>query len=126
MGEMREPRPAYAAADIVIGQGGSALRGMAFAKPLVVIGEEGFSELLTPESAPTFLRQGWYGLGPGSRGKGVPALRVALERLVGSPNMRRELGLFGRQLAERNSSLGHAAEIVENMYVSAVQNPVSF
>jgi glycosyltransferase involved in cell wall biosynthesis len=125
-GEMADPSPAYAAADVIIGQGGSALRGMAFAKPLVVIGEEGFSELLTPESSPTFLQQGWYGLGTGSLGTGVPALRLALERLVSSPELRCELGLFGRRLAEERFSLDHAAEILENMYFSAVQNPVSF
>jgi glycosyltransferase involved in cell wall biosynthesis len=125
-GEMADPSPAYAAADVIIGQGGSALRGMAFAKPLVVIGEEGFSELLTLESSPTFLQQGWYGLGTGSLGTGVPALRLALERLVSSPKLRRELGLFGRRLAEERFSLDHAAEILENMYLSAVQNPVSF
>jgi glycosyltransferase involved in cell wall biosynthesis len=125
-GEMADPSPAYAAADVIIGQGGSALRGMAFAKPLVVIGEEGFSELLTPASTPTFLRQGWYGLGPGSLGTGVSALRLALERLVSSPEMRRELGLFGRRLAEERFSLNHAAEILENMYLSAVQSHVPF
>jgi glycosyltransferase involved in cell wall biosynthesis len=123
-GEMTDPSPGYAAADILIGQGGSALRGMAFAKPLVVIGEEGFSELLTPESAPTFLRQGWYGLGPGSLGSGVPALRLALQRAVSSPKLRRELGLFGRRLAEERFSLEHAAEILEETYLFAVQNPV--
>jgi len=85
-GEMADPSPAYAAADVIIGQGGSALRGMAFAKPLVVIGEEGFSELLTPESTPTFLRQGWYGLGPGSLGTGVTALRLALSVLSVRPS----------------------------------------
>lgn len=125
-GEMADPSPAYAAADIIIGQGGSALRGMAFAKPLVVVGEEGFSELLTLESASLFLQQGWYGLGAGSLGTGVAALRAALERLVDSPDVRRELGLFGRQLAEQRFSLHHAAEIVENMYVSAVRTPLSF
>ena len=46
-GEIADPRSAYAAADVVVGQGGSALRGMAFGKPLIVVGEEGFSELLT-------------------------------------------------------------------------------
>src|SRR5690606_25615460 len=30
-GELHDPRPAYAAADVVLGMGGSALRGMAFA-----------------------------------------------------------------------------------------------
>src|SRR4051794_36571200 len=54
-GELADPRPAYAAADIVLGMGGSALRAMAFAKPLVVLGELGFAEVLTAESAATFL-----------------------------------------------------------------------
>ena len=76
-GQIDDPRPAYAAADVVVGQGGSALRGMAFGKPVVVVGEDGFSELLTSDSSPIFLQQGWYGLGPGSAGSGVPALRSA-------------------------------------------------
>jgi glycosyltransferase involved in cell wall biosynthesis len=125
-GEMADPRPAYAAADVLVGQGGSALRGMAFAKPLVVVGEAGFSELLTSESAPTFLRQGWYGLGAGSLGTGVPALYAALQRLVESPGIRRELGHFSRDLAEQRFSLSHAAEIIENTYVWAIRNPVPF
>jgi glycosyltransferase involved in cell wall biosynthesis len=125
-GEMADPGPAYAAADVLIGQGGSALRGMAFGKPLVVIGEEGFSELLTPESMPLFLRQGWYGLGSGSLGAGVPALHTALERLVRSAELRFELGLLGRRLTEQRFSLSHAAEAVENLYVSALRNPASF
>ena len=124
-GEMADPRPGYAGADIIIGQGGSALRGMAFGKPLVVIGENGFSELLTPESAPTFLRQGWYGLGPGSRGAGVPALRLALQSAVASRELRRELGLFGRRLVEQRFSLAHAAKTVEDLYLWAIRNRVS-
>lgn len=125
-GEMADPSPAYAAADVIIGQGGSALRGMAFGKPLVVIGEQGFSELLTPESTPVFLRQGWYGLGPGSLGAGAPALRMALERLVRSPELRCELGLLGRRLTEQRFSLNHAAQIIENLYSSAMRNPAPF
>lgn len=125
VGEMTDPRPGYAAADIIIGQGGSALRGMAFGKPLVVVGEEGFSELLTPESAPTFLRQGWYGLGPGSCGAGIPALRSALQTAVMSPQLRRELGSFGRKLVEQRFSLTHAANTVEETYLSAIRNRVS-
>jgi glycosyltransferase involved in cell wall biosynthesis len=121
-GEMSEPRPAYDAADIIIGQGGSALRAMAFAKPLVVIGEDGFSELLTPESAPTFLRQGWYGLGPGSRGTGISALRSALQAVIVSAQLRRELGSFGRRLVEQRFSLTRAANTVEEIYQSAIHN----
>jgi glycosyltransferase involved in cell wall biosynthesis len=124
-GEMADPRPGYAAADIIIGQGGSALRGMAFGKALVVIGEDGFSELLTPESAATFLRQGWYGLGAGSRGAGIPALRSALEPVLSSPVLRRELGLFGRRLVEQRFGLAQAAKTVEDTYLWALRNKVS-
>ncbi|RFB81082.1 glycosyltransferase [Methylovirgula sp. 4M-Z18] len=124
-GEMPDPRPGYAAADIVIGQGGSALRGMAFGKPLIVIGEEGFSELLTPESAPTFLRQGWYGLGSGSRGAGVAALHAALEATVPSSAYRRSLGLFGRTLVEERFSLINAAQKMEETYLLAMRNKPS-
>src|ERR1700680_2468459 len=63
-GELQDPRSAYAAANVVLGMGGSALRGMAFGKPLIVQGERGFWELVTLESTLTFLRPGWEGGGP--------------------------------------------------------------
>jgi len=120
-GEIADPRPAYAAADVVVGQGGSALRGMAFGKPLIVVGEDGFSELLTPDSVSTFLRQGWYGLGPGSLGSGVPALRLALERLIGSPELRHQLGAYARQIVLDRFSLHHAARVQEGQYLAALK-----
>src|SRR6185437_5484061 len=123
VGEMSDPRAAYAATDVMIGQGGSALRSMAFAKPLVVVGEDGFSETLTPESAPLFLEQGWFGLGPGSLGSGAPALQRALSSLVASPARRSELGRFSRSLVEQRFSLTHAAEIVETFYLRALEGP---
>ena len=58
-GALLDPRPAYAAADIVIGMGSSALKGMAFGKPLVVQGEQGFWKLLEPATLPIFLAQGF-------------------------------------------------------------------
>jgi hypothetical protein len=64
-GAMVDPRPAYAAADVVVGMGGSALRGMAFQKPVIVVGERGFCALLTPASAANLLYRGLYGLGDG-------------------------------------------------------------
>lgn len=124
-GEMSDPRPAYAASDVVIGQGGSALRGMAFGKPLVVVGEDGYSELLTPMSAPIFLRQGWYGLGRGSLGSGAVALRDALEGLVKSLELRRQLGAFGRQLVVDRFTLKHAAEVQEMEYFTAVKDRIA-
>lgn len=123
-GEIVDPVPAYAAADIIIGQGGSALRGMAFGKPLVVVGERGFSELLTPESAPIFLQQGWFGLGPGSLGAGSPALSLALEHLVGSLALRTKLGTFARQLVVDRFSLNRAAHLQEKAYIAAMRDRI--
>lgn len=120
-GQLADPSPAYAAADILVGQGGSALRGMAFGKPLVVVGEDGFCELLTPETAPTFLRQGWYGLGPGSFGAGAPALEKILAHLLNSSEMRHELGQFGRELCESRFSLNTSAELLESLYHRTIE-----
>jgi glycosyltransferase involved in cell wall biosynthesis len=65
-GELLDPRAAYATADIVVGMGGSALRGMAFGKPAIIVGEHGFSSPLTPETADSFYYYGIYGIGDGS------------------------------------------------------------
>jgi glycosyltransferase involved in cell wall biosynthesis len=115
-GELADPRPAYDAADVVAGMGGSALRALAFGKPLVVVGERGFSELLTERTAPTFLADGWYGLGPGSLGAGVTGLRRQLSRLLSDPLLRAELGTFGRDLVLHRFSLRGAARTQEREY----------
>ncbi|MGC7151783.1 glycosyltransferase family 4 protein [Paenarthrobacter ureafaciens] len=115
-GELADPRPAYAAADVVLGMGGSALRGLAFGKPLVVQGEQGFWELLTPETLPTFLWQGWYGSGPGTTGEGIPALTAILARLFDDPDLRRASGSLGRNVVEDRFSLSGAAERQVELY----------
>jgi glycosyltransferase involved in cell wall biosynthesis len=117
-GELIDPRPAYAAADVILGMGGSALRGLAFGKPLVVQGERGFWQLLTPQSAPTFLDQGWYGVaddplaGPGR-------LAAILSKLLADANLRSTLGQFGRRLVVKRFSLDRAAAVQEEVYLRA-------
>lgn len=122
-GELTDPRPAYAAADIAIGMGGSALRALAFAKPLVVIGEQGFSEVLTDDTLGFFLENGWYGTGRGSLGAGVPALRLALEQLIDSPELRSRLSKRSRQLIIDRFSLHRAARLQEIEYHAAMREP---
>lgn len=60
-GSLVDPRPAYAAADVVLGMGGSALRGLAHAKPLVVLGTGGFSLAHDETSRAHFDAQGFFG-----------------------------------------------------------------
>jgi glycosyltransferase involved in cell wall biosynthesis len=126
-GSLPDPRPAYAAASIVLGMGGSALRGMAFGKPLVVQGEHGFWRLLTPQSAPEFLYQGWYGLGPDAHGRreGSSRLEATLDRLLDDTTSWESLGQYGRGLVTERFSLDRAAAVMEDVYAGAVLRPPS-
>jgi len=123
-GLMTDPRPAYAAADVVVGMGVSALRGMAFAKPVVVQGEHGFCELVNERSAAMFAHQGFFGLGPPAHGRAEAAVRLAaiLRPLLGDPQARLALGQFGRSLAVGRYSLERAAKVQMDAYAEAVSS----
>jgi glycosyltransferase involved in cell wall biosynthesis len=117
-GQMLDPRDAYAVADIVLGMGSSALRGMAFAKPLVVQGEKAFWRLLTPESLPFFLDGGWYSLGDGVDGPG--RLAGILAPMAADAELRERLGALGREVVVERFSLAAAARTQAAIYAEAV------
>lgn len=118
VGPMIDPRRAYAGADIVVGMGGSALRAMAFGKPLVVVGENGFSQVLDAGTLPRFLYRGWYGLGSGV----ADDLAGQLRRLVSSPEERVKLGELGLRTVQERYTLDAAAHKLASWYVeSAVE-----
>jgi glycosyltransferase involved in cell wall biosynthesis len=117
-GELPDPRAAYAAADVVLGMGGSALRSLAFSKPLVVQGERGFFSTLTPQSVDLFRWQGWYGVGKDAA-EGRGRLVAELSPLLTDASIRRELGAFGRELVE-DYSLDRAAERQVGVYRDAL------
>ncbi|WP_205650211.1 glycosyltransferase [Actinoplanes solisilvae] len=119
-GQLFDPRPAYAAADVMLGMGGSALRSLAFAKPLVVQGEQGFWKLLTPESRDLFLHQGWYGVAD-DPAAGHQRLAAILRSVIADAGMRSTLGAFGRELAVSRFSLGRAAVVQESIYREALE-----
>lgn len=119
VGELEDPRPAYAAADIILGMGGSALRGMAFAKPLIVQGEAGFWKVCDERTVSMFLDAGWYGAGDGANGD--HELMAALNPLVRSSEMRHRLGEFGRKLILDRFSLEQAARTQVKVYELATQ-----
>ena len=119
VGELLDPRPVYSVADVAIGMGGSALRAMAFAKPLIVQGERGFWELLTPDSLPRFLHTGWYGLGS-NPANGSLMLAAILRGLVDDEPLRSRLGAFARTVVEERFSLDAAAGKQSDAYLRAV------
>lgn len=122
-GELRDPRPGYAAADVCLGMGGSALRAMSFAKPLVVAGEHGFWELLTPETVERFLWTGWYGVGDGAQ-HGPAKLSAILRDLLPDGARRERLGGYGRGLVQQRFSLQGAAARQLEIYERTLTIPI--
>lgn len=117
-GELMDPRPAYGAADVVLGMGGSALRALAFGKPLVVQGERGYFRALGPDSVDVFRWQGWYSVGAGPA-VGATALRGELVPLLTDPSLRRRLGDYSRAVVEE-FSLERAARTQMTIYRDAL------
>lgn len=124
-GQMEDPRPAYAAADVCLGMGGSALRALAYAAPLIVQGERGFWRTLTPDSVEAFLWTGWYGVDGGEQ-YGAEALERELTPLVTHPVLRAELGAFGLDLVRSRFSLSGAADLQVAAYEKALRERPRF
>jgi glycosyltransferase involved in cell wall biosynthesis len=118
-GPMADPRPAYAAADIVIGMGGSAIRGMAFGRPTIIVGESGFAQWFDPVSAPHFLRHGMYGVGDGGR-LDDRLVDLLTERLTDEA-ARTELGHWSSSLVRQRFDVATVSQSLERFLVSAVQ-----
>ncbi|MDQ1433535.1 MAG: hypothetical protein QOF59_351 [Actinomycetota bacterium] len=117
-GALIDPRPAYAAADVTIGMGGSILRGMAFGKPCIVLGEQGFSDVFEPSTAKMFFWQGYYGLGDGDLSP--EPLAHQLRRLVASADLRAELARFSLDTIEQRYALAPLAADLDALYRTTV------
>jgi glycosyltransferase involved in cell wall biosynthesis len=123
-GARLDPRPAYAAADIVVGMGSSALRGMAFGKPVIVVGEHGFSAPFTPDTAEMFYYKGIYGRGSGSLGN--KDLIVDIRRLASCRDTLPTLGQFSREFVAQHFSLDGVSDRLADFLRCAVEDMPSF
>ena len=111
VGPIADPRSAYAAADLVVGMGSSALRAMSIGRPVVVQGEHAFSLPFEPGTLDHFMRHGFWGTGDG-----VSSLAGQLRTLIDDPARRAQLGAFGRRTVEERFSLGRAAAVQLEIY----------
>jgi hypothetical protein len=118
-GAMAEPHEAYAAADVVLGMGGSAIRGLAHGKPVIVVGEGGFSAPYSPEMVPHFRAEGFYGVGTGTAAP--DRLAAQLTELVTDSDARRSLGSFGLTEAVQRFALEPATDALEEIYEDALR-----
>jgi len=116
VGPMADPRPAYAAADIMLGMGGSAARTLAFGKPLVVQGEAGWSALFEPASAEVLARSSYWS--PDAVPDPAARLAATIAPLLADSERRTELGIFGREFAQERFALTTMAEKLIDFYRS--------
>lgn len=119
-GALADPRAAYAAADIVLGMGSSAARGLAFGKPLVVLGEHGWSEAFTEANAAALFRNSFWS--PESVPDGARRLHATLTELVGDAGTRRARGAFGASFAAESFGLTAMAERLASLYETAARD----
>jgi L-malate glycosyltransferase len=118
-GEMADPRSAYAAADIVVGMGGSALRGMASSKPVIIVGKNGFAAKLDEHSQAGFLYRGMYGAGDGSNA----GLFHALRELGASAQSRAHHAAIAKTFVGQHFSLPVAAASLDR-FISLAKEDV--
>ena len=117
-GALHDPRPAYAGADVTMGMGGSALRALAHGKPLIVLGERGFAKTFDRDSEDDFSESGFYGDHPTEN----PVAHLAgLLADVLPPERRRELGAFGLARVHERYGLDAAADHLEVIYRTSLQ-----
>jgi L-malate glycosyltransferase len=118
IGALLDPREAYAAADIVVGMGSSAVRALAFGKPVVVVGEQGFCEPFDAQTASSFYYKGFYGLGDGDAGNA--RLIEHIRALASSAAKRAADGAFSRRFATERFCLDLACERLAGLCRRAV------
>lgn len=123
IGPMLDPRSAYAAADIFIGMGGSALRAMAFHKPVIVVGENGYSSCFLPETAESIYQKGLYGSGDGD-----PENQALVSNICKLASMSRDwprLGQFSRQFVVSRFSIEAVSERFAQLCRATAAEPIS-
>ncbi|MDN5796754.1 MAG: glycosyltransferase family 4 protein, partial [Intrasporangium sp.] len=116
-GSMNDPRPAYDAADIALGMGGSALRALAHGKPLIVLGAHGFARTFERASVSYFYGAGFHGeQGPKDPIQHLAALMSSLR----DDERREALGQFGLSEVRSRFSLETGAIKLEQVYRSTL------
>ncbi|GAA2751626.1 glycosyltransferase [Kitasatospora cinereorecta] len=121
-GQLADPRPAYQAADLVLGMGGSALRGLAFGKPVIVHGADGYTAIHEPGPlVEPHASRCMYGFGDGSRDPRPLARQI--RALLDDPQRRARLGGWGREWVVGRFSLESVATAFETIYLEQLRTP---
>lgn len=117
--EMADPRPVYAAADVVLGLGTSVLRGMAIGRPSIVLGPDGQAVAVGEDVVPDLVLTGWLAQGQPMAPEGLASL---IEGLLDAPEPCASVGRAA-VLAERDTPV--IVEQLEPVLARAIAEPPS-
>lgn len=119
-GMLSDPRSAYSAADLVVGMGGSALRAMAHERPVVVVGEAGFAQLVNQQTIRQFGYYGYFGVGADGPNP-VAALAAQIESVRCDSQLRLQLGQLGQTYVAAEHSIERITDGVEAALVRSIE-----
>lgn len=119
-GAATEPQPHYQKADIVIGMGGSASRGLAHGKVLIVIGEQGDSAVFTPDNADQLYSTSFWN--NSECADPVEKLAASIQHLANDHTLRSTLGTFGLQFARDHFALTMIGQQLAGIYAETIRS----
>lgn len=107
----------FAAADIVVGVGRTALEGMSTGKPTVIAGEGGILGYCSPKTI-SLLRSNNFTARSSTNRQIREGLLEVLVNLLKHPALCKEIGDYGRQVVETRYSGDHMVDEVLRVYLS--------
>lgn len=117
-GAMEDPRPVYSAADLVLAMGGAAIRALAFGKPLIVLGENGFHKVFNEHTLQYFMKYGFYGLG--SEDEPIQALTQQMREML-DPTRRSSLAQVSHRVVMERFALRPSVIKLTHVYQQALR-----
>lgn len=107
-------------ADVAVGVGRVALEAMAMKKPVIIASEAGFMGALTPQNFEDAKRHNFSGRGTGQI-TNSKNLAEAIKDILASPELRKELGEFGRKKVQEQFSIDAMTKKVLEVYTKVLE-----
>lgn len=107
-------------ADVAVGVGRVALGAMAMEKPVIIAGEAGFMGILRPENFEAAKKHNFSGRGSDIKSDALH-MAEAIKELLKDIELRKTLGVFGRQEVAKHFSIKTMTDEVLKVYHQVIE-----
>ncbi|HHY70539.1 MAG TPA: glycosyltransferase family 4 protein, partial [Thermoanaerobacterales bacterium] len=107
-------------ADVAVGVGRVALEAMAMEKPVIIAGEAGFMGILRPENFEAAKKHNFSGRGSDIKSDALH-MAEAIKELLKDIELRKTLGVFGRQEVAKHFSIKTMTDEVLKVYHQVIE-----